>query len=150
MTLNSKTIHTILLTTILATLASVSWAKDSITVSNAWIADAPPSSKMHAGYFTIKNSAKDEIELESVSSPKFKTIEIHQTQVINKIARMVEQDGLPIGGKETTTFAPGGLHLMMMGATGPLKLGDKIKITLKFENHPTKTITAIVRKRVSE
>ncbi|MFV2060637.1 MAG: copper chaperone PCu(A)C [Gammaproteobacteria bacterium] len=150
MTLTTKLIQTTLLTLLLLSFSSFTWAKDSISVNNAWVADAPPNSAMHAGYFTIKNSGNEEVELLTVSSPKFKKIEIHQTQVINNIARMVEQDGLPIFENETTKFAPGGLHLMMMEPKGAMKIGDKIELTLKFENNVTKKVTAIVKKRVSK
>ncbi|MFV1985263.1 MAG: copper chaperone PCu(A)C [Thiohalomonadales bacterium] len=150
MILTTRTIPSILLTTLIFCLASISWAKDSITVSDAWVADAPPNSTTYAGYLTIKNSGAEAVELLTVSSPKFKKVEIHQTQVIKNIARMVEQDGLPIFEKETTKFAPGGLHLMMIEPKGALKLGDKIEITLKFENKLTKTVTAIVKKRTSK
>jgi len=147
MHLTSKTFLPILTMTLLLSLSTFSWAKDTITLKSAWIADAPPNSSMHAGYLSIKNSGDDSIDLLTVSSPKFQTIEIHQTTVINNIARMVEQDGLPIFEKETTVFSPGGLHLMMMKPKGKIKLGDKIKLTLKFENNLTKTIIAVVQKR---
>jgi len=150
MFISTKTIQTLLFALLFISLTTLTWAKDTIFVSNAWVADAPPTSKMFAGYFTIKNTGVESVDLESVTSPKFKTIEIHQTQIINNIARMVEQDGLPIFEQETTKFAPGGLHLMMMGPKSKIKLGDKIKLTLKFDNKLTKTVTATVRKRISK
>jgi copper(I)-binding protein len=150
MIFSTKIVPTIILTMLLTTLPSLSWAKDSITVNKAWVADAPPNSTMYAGYLTIKNSGSEAVELLAVSSPKFKKIEIHQTQIIRNIARMVEQDGLPIFENETTTFAPGGLHLMMIGPKNKMNVGDKIELTLKFENNLTKTVTAKVQKRVSK
>ncbi len=150
MIFSTKTISNFVLTMILVSLSSFTFAKDSITVNKAWVADAPPNSTMYAGYLTIKNSGSEEVELLTVSSPKFKKIEIHQTQIIRNIARMVEQDGLPIFENETTTFAPGGLHLMMIGPKSNMKIGDKIELTLKFENNLSKTVTAEVQKRVSK
>ncbi len=150
MKFTTKTFSKLLTTSLLICWSTVLWAKDPITVNNAWVADAPPNSAMYAGYLTIKNGGNEVVELLTVSSPKFKKIEIHETQVIHNIARMVEQDGLPIFEKETTVFAPGGLHLMMMGPKSSMKLGDKIQLTLKFENNITKTVTAKVQKRVSK
>ena len=150
MILTKRSFTNILLTLLLFSLSSFSWAKDSITLTDAWVADAPPNSPTYAGYLTIKNSSNESVDLLTVSSPKFKKIEIHQTTVINNIARMVEQDGLPIFEKETTKFAPGGLHLMMIGPKSKMKIGDKIELNLKFENNLTKSITAIVQKRKSK
>ena len=43
------------------------------------------------------------------------------------------EGGLPIEAGHTVKFAPGGLHLMIIGFTAPLMQGDKLPITLKFE-----------------
>jgi copper(I)-binding protein len=133
---------------LLLNIATNTWAQESITLKNAWIADAPPTSTMFAGYLTIKNNSEKTVKLLTVSSPQFKLIEVHKTEIINNIARMIEQDQLPITNHQSVEFAPGGLHLMMMGPQTPIKLNDKIKLTLTFENNITTSITAKVQKRI--
>jgi copper(I)-binding protein len=43
------------------------------------------------------------------------------------------EGGLSIEPGRTVRFAPGGLHLMIIGLTGPLVQGDKVPVMLKFE-----------------
>ena len=38
---------------------------------------------------------------------------------------------IPAGGK--VTFAPGGLHLMVMGLKAPIKAGDSVEMVLTFD-----------------
>jgi copper(I)-binding protein len=42
-------------------------------------------------------------------------------------------EGLAIDPGKTVTLAPGGYHLMLLGLKKPLREGDKVAITLKFE-----------------
>jgi periplasmic copper chaperone A len=42
-------------------------------------------------------------------------------------------DGLTIDPGKTVKLAPGGYHLMMFDLKSPLKQGDTLPITLKFE-----------------
>jgi copper(I)-binding protein len=42
-------------------------------------------------------------------------------------------DGVEIAPGETVTLKPGGLHIMLMKLTGPIKKGDAVPITLTFE-----------------
>ncbi len=149
MPLYSKSISSILITIILLSIATHSSATELITLSHAWIADAPPNSTMYAGYISIKNNSNNAIELVAVSSPMFKNIEIHKTQITNNIARMIQQDGLTINKKQTMVFAPGGLHLMMIKPKSAIKLGGTVILTLKFKNNVVKSITANVKKRIS-
>ncbi|VAW98902.1 hypothetical protein MNBD_GAMMA22-1359 [hydrothermal vent metagenome] len=149
MTITSNLILKTLLTTILLSSVTNSWAKDLITLSDAWVADAPPNSKMYAGYLSIKNHSDKTFELITVSSPMFKKIEIHKTQIINNIARMIEQNGLTINKKSATLFTSGDLHLMMIEPKSTIKLGNKITLTFKFKNTLVKSITATVKKRIS-
>ena len=42
-------------------------------------------------------------------------------------------NGLTIEPGKIVEFAPGGYHLMLLGLKNPLKQGDKVPVTLKFE-----------------
>ena len=43
------------------------------------------------------------------------------------------EGGLSIEPGRTVKFAPGGLHLMIVGLATPLVRGDKVPVTLRFE-----------------
>lgn len=50
---------------------------------------------------------------------------------------------IPAGG--TVQLAPGGYHIMLIGLTKDLNVGDTVQVTLKFENAGDVTVTAQVR-----
>ena len=50
---------------------------------------------------------------------------------------------IPAGG--TVQLAPGGYHIMLIGLTKDLKVGDTVQVTLKFEKAGDVTVTAQVR-----
>ena len=71
----------------------------------------------------------------SGSTEAAKKVEIHEMAVIDGVMTMRPvQEGLAIGAGQTVKFVPGGLHLMLVGLTAPLKQGDLIQLSLKFEN----------------
>jgi len=71
----------------------------------------------------------------SGSTEAAKKVEIHEMAVIDGVMTMRPvQQGLAIGAGQAVRFAPGGLHLMLVGLTAPLKQGDLIQLSLKFEN----------------
>ena len=50
---------------------------------------------------------------------------------------------IPAGG--TVQLAPGGYHVMLIGLTKDLNVGDTVQVTLKFEKAGDVTVTAQVR-----
>ncbi len=56
-------------------------------------------------------------------------------------------DRIPIPANGQVELKSGGLHLMLIGLTKPLKAGDKVSFTLQFSNSVEKTVQATVKKR---
>ena len=57
--------------------------------------------------------------------------------------RQIERLEIPAGG--TVELKPGGYHIMLIGLTRELVVGEKIDITLKFEKAGDVKVTAEVR-----
>ena len=55
------------------------------------------------------------------SSPQFEMVEIHRTEIVDGMARMIPQDRLPVPAGGSVTLEPGGLHLMLIQAKQPLQ-----------------------------
>lgn len=94
-------------------------------------------------YLSITNPASEADKLISVevSANIAKHAEIHQTKYSHDMAQMREaKQGLTIAAKSTATLSPGGMHIMLVGLTQPLKLGSKFPMTLYFENSGAVTI----------
>ena len=87
---------------------------------------------MLAGYATVRNPCALAVAITDVSSADFAMSMIHQTLVENGVSKMRHADSLPLPAHSALHFAPGGRHLMLMNPTRELKVGDKVKLTLKL------------------
>jgi len=104
-----------------------------VTVSNARIRLLPGDLPL-AGYLDIRNDGAATITLTGAASPAFGMVHLHLSRETNGTATMVTVEGVDIEPGATVRIAPGGFHLMLMGRTHPLKVGDRVPITLKFRD----------------
>ena len=112
-------------------------AQDSgtaIHVEQAWSRATPPGAPAAAVYVSITNMSGKADRLVSATCARAATIEIHETRMDGGVMRMRPvAGGIVIAPGETVTFAPGGLHLMLTGLTGPLRKGEMLSLVLRFE-----------------
>jgi copper(I)-binding protein len=113
---------------------SAAFAAPAVTVTNARIRLLPGDLPL-AGYFDLANQGKRPVTLTTASSPAFKMVHLHRSIEQDGESMMVPAGNLEIKPGATLRFAPGGYHLMLMDRTKPLKVGDRVPITLRFANH---------------
>lgn len=103
-----------------------------LEVSGAFIR-AAPKMPTGAGFLTITNTGKHDDKLVAASANVSKTVELHTHIKDGEIMRMrkVESIAVPAGGG--AELKPGGDHIMFIDLKGPMKEGDKVDVTLKFE-----------------
>ena len=96
---------------------------------------APPAgAKSAAGYLEIVNAGDAADRLLGVETAIAKRAMLHATDHgADGVARMIHLDAIDIPADGTVLLEPGGLHIMLMGLTGPLTEGDMIPATLVFE-----------------
>jgi len=104
-----------------------------LEATGAFIRASPKVANAGAGFVTIKNSGKQDDKLVAASANVSKTVELHTHIKDGEIMRMrqVESIAVPAGG--AAELKPGGDHIMFIDLNGPLKEGDKVDVTLKFE-----------------
>lgn len=115
-------------------------------VEKPWIREAPPGMNMLAGYMRLENEKKAALNLVGATSPDFESIEMHHTVFKDGIASMIHQQSVRIPAYSTVKFEPNGLHLMLINPRRELKVGDKVKITLRFSNYRKVKVIFPVRK----
>ena len=103
-----------------------------------WVKES--SLDLSAGFGTITNDGPEDDALVEASAPGVPMVEMHET--VDGVMQQVES--FPIASGGSLTLAPGGNHLMFMGLTEPLAVGETIDITLSFASGQTATITAPV------
>lgn len=131
---------------LLSSINTVFAADAGIMIQDPWVREAPPNAKMLAGYFSIMNHSQHERVLVGASSPQFKKVELHRTEMDGDMAKMVAQDRVQVPIGQTVKFEPGALHLMLMNPVKPLKAGDTVELTIKFSNGDTMKFNAVVKK----
>lgn len=89
--------------------------------------------KTGAVYLTIVNRGDGADRLVGASTPTAARAELHEATMDGGVMRMREREDVKVGAHESVTFAPGGLHLMLMGLHRPLAAGETIPLTLTFE-----------------
>lgn len=121
-------------------------AAEPLVVEQAWIREGPPSAAVLAGYMQINNPGPQAQVIKAVTSDRFRGVEIHRTEVVDGVARMLPQAQLEIGAGETLQLTPGGLHLMLMQAHTPLREGDRVDLILELAEGTQVPVTAVVRR----
>ena len=123
------------------------YAVPDIKIVNAWVAATEESDDMSVAYMSLLSH--EDLILTSITSPTIKTIEMHNTILEKGIMKMRMAHEIKIDHDKTFEFKSGGSHLMLMDFKGPLKAGEKVKITLHFKDKKNqsfnKSIYAIIK-----
>ena len=127
-------------------MTSTAFAGSALEVENLWIAEAPPVSKVLAGYMQIKNTGDKDQKLVSATSRDFSSIEFHRSIERDGMASMQRQKFLLVPAGGSLTLKPGDYHLMLFNPTKKLRAGDDTTIQFKLEDGTTISDTAIVKK----
>jgi len=127
-------------------MLSLPAAAESLQITEAWIKNLPMAVPVRAGYMHISNNQNTEITIVSLQSKSFESIEIHQSMEVNGMMGMRPVDALSIPAGGSLELAPGGFHLMMMNPQEELVPGQKVTVTLYYQNQNTQLIELEVRK----
>jgi len=117
----------------IAMLAAAPALADKLAVTDAWARTTPPGVQMGAVYFRLHNASGKSDRLLKLKTSVAAAAEVHRTEIVEGMARMREVSVLHLAPGETLEFAPGGLHVMLMGLKGPLREGQTFELELLFE-----------------
>jgi periplasmic copper chaperone A len=106
----------------------------NLVITQAWSRATPGGAKIGGGYLTIANQGSTPDRLIGGSAEIAANVQIHEMSMKNGVMTMrpLEQ-GLVIEPGKTVKLSPGGLHLMLLDLTAPLKQGERVPVTLEFE-----------------
>jgi periplasmic copper chaperone A len=104
-------------------------------IENAYARATGASAMAGAAYMQITNQSGQDDVLVAVKTDRAAMAHLHtHIESSDGVMMMRQIDGgikLPAGG--SVEMKRGGDHVMMMGLTGPLNAGDRVKVTLTFE-----------------
>ena len=103
-----------------------------VTVTDPWARASILASRPGAAYVTAESDKDD--RLIGASTPIADRVMIHAVETdANGVGRMVHRETLDLPAGEAVNFAPGGMHLMLMGLSEKLVEGTTFPLTLHFE-----------------
>jgi copper(I)-binding protein len=103
-----------------------------VTVADAWA--RPSAGANGAGFFVLENKATNDYVLLRAEADVAKSVELHNMVMDGNIMRMRKLASVPLPAGAKLSFAPGGMHVMFIGLTAPLKAGTSFPLTLVFEH----------------
>lgn len=136
----------LLFSLILLSLVSFQAQAHHIVVKNAWIPEAPPVSKVLAAFMVINNSSDQAEEIVAIEGDDFDHVEMHLSQEVDGVAKMMPQKSLVIPAKNQLELKPGSYHLMLYTPKRSLKAGETSRLTLTLKSGKKFDIKAMVKK----
>lgn len=121
-------------------------ADDKLEIDDAWIAEAPPVSKVMAAYMEIENETAQDRQATSMQCKDFERAEFHRTIDKDGMASMEHQQVLNIAANSELELKPGGYHIMLFTPARQLKAGDKTNCSMKFDDGTTIKFDLEIRK----
>ena len=108
--------------------------EDAVAVHDGWARETIGGVAVSAGYARIENGTGRAVRLVGAETPAAGRIEIHNVIDDNGVMRMREVAGgldIPAGG--SVALRPGGYHMMLLDLARPLRAGETIPVTLRFD-----------------
>jgi copper(I)-binding protein len=119
-------------------------ASDHVSVIDPYVRLAPPNALATGAYMTLKNSGDAGVRLVKASNPVSRATELH-THINDKgMMKMRPVASIDIKPMGEAVLLPGGLHVMLIDLTLPLREGDLIPLTLTFDDGSSLLVEARV------
>jgi periplasmic copper chaperone A len=115
------------------TLAAAAASHAQVAVEAPWVRPTVAGQQGGGGFLVLRNSGKTADRLVSGSTPVAERFELHTMSMKGDVMEMRQVEGIDLPAGQEVELKPGGLHVMFMGLKTPLKIGDKVPVTLKFE-----------------
>jgi copper(I)-binding protein len=119
----------------------------TIEIDDAWVAAAPKNAPALAMFMEIENESHQDIRLLRAEGTGFARIELHRSMPMDGMMKMVPQDNIPVPAKGEVKLRPGDYHIMLIGPERVPAIGERIMLTLVFDNGERLPVHAIVRPR---
>ena len=115
-----------------------------IEITQPWARATPGTSHIGAVYLTIRSAAAD--RLVAASTPVAARAELHESAMAGMVMKMRPLAAVAIPAGQSVAFAPGGMHIMLVGLKAPLRAGQSFPLTLTFAKAGPQTVTVMIGK----
>jgi len=120
----------------IASLALAGQALAQVDVSQAWVRATVAQQKATGAFLQLR--AKRDSRLVEANSKVAGVVEVHEMVMDGSTMKMRAVPALELPAGQLVELKPGGLHVMLMDLKQPIKAGDKLVLTLVFEDKASK------------
>jgi copper(I)-binding protein len=111
--------------------------KTPVAVVGGWVRLPPPGAKMAAGYPRLRNTSAAPIKVVAVKTSASAKAELHTHRLDNGVMKMRKVDDVVVDAGAEIVFAPGGLHIMIMGLSTPIAEHSAVRVTFTLSDGST-------------
>ena len=105
-----------------------------LSIDHPFARATPPGATSGGAYFVIENAGPTPDKLIGATSPAAGAVEIHQMVMDGGVMKMRALPALDVPAGGRLALNPGGYHVMLLELKQPLQVGDKVPLTLTFQN----------------
>jgi copper(I)-binding protein len=121
-------------------------AADNVAVVDPYVRMVPPGAMATAAFMVLKNSGNKDARIVKAETSAAKVTELHTHLNEDGVMKMRRVPAIDVKAKGEAALEPGGLHIMMIDLKAPLKEGDKVAVTLSFDDGSSKKLEAPIRR----
>jgi copper(I)-binding protein len=104
----------------------------NVEIKDAWARPTVQGQQATGAFMTL--TAKERLQLLSVSSPVAGVAEVHEMKMEGDVMRMRAVNALDLPAGQTVELKPGGYHVMLMNLKTPLLKDTTVPLTLVFKD----------------
>lgn len=119
---------------------------DDVTAVGPFVRMAPPGAQATGAFMVLKNKGGKDARIVGASSPAAKIVELHEHIDDGGVMKMRPVPSIIVKANGETVLKPGGLHVMLIGLTAPMNEGEKVAITLHFDDGSSRQVDATLMK----
>lgn len=128
-------------------------AANTVTAADGWARKSPMGQSVGAAYMVLTGGATDDsLVAVTVPSTIAASVELHEVVMaggndddMDGMMHMQEMPSIAVRAGATVVLEPGGLHLMLVGVTAPLTVGESFDATLEFASGEKLVVPVEVR-----
>jgi len=119
--------------------AAAASAFAQVHVDDVWMRATVPQQHATAAFMRITSDRP--VRLVAASSPAAPTAEVHEMSMQGNVMTMRPVQGIDVLPGKVTVLTPSGYHVMLLDLRRQIKVGDRVPLTLVFEDRDRKRIT---------
>jgi periplasmic copper chaperone A len=120
--------------------------KQQLSITDPWIRSAPINAPALGLFMQITNNSDRDLRLTSAHVEGYQRVELHRTIDSNGMMKMVRQEFMPIPAHSKLHLKPGSWHIMLIKPDRVPSEGERVMVSLRFNDGSAQVIRASVRK----